>query len=500
MRGVQLAELTGTAPSGVEAALDVVAGFDGALLQGLGRLDATGTSALAGLAGAVAATPLGPRVAEAVEKITAGSIADDSLALLAGARSALLGAVHDALLAQLDAARGRERRPWTPPAGGAPEGSAGAAAPGGEGPLAGARSWLTEVAITGWRGVDADSVAAAAQVVSGLLAAPGRRRLAVLLDGLVAELRAGSPLVTLDRVPARRWGDLWSRAVLLARPGDGAPSGGNPAGTNDGATDGGDAVPAGPGGSGGETVSGRLLVLGVDVHEHPTAVQAQVHAILEPTGGAPSRLVRTSVAAAKVDTVLGPTMWQLLGDHPVLLGALAHGVGLEVTDLVLRPGGDLIWRDDRARPAEPADPFAVARVQLGDVLADGAPPLDRHPAGIAEPVLLEGYTASRDSDGGVTFDVDGTAIGATIDRLPTCGPLTPELVAASSACIGLLRWDAGRWLVQPLAVQVATKRKTTVAQTGDWALGADGPRASKAAKATDAVSVLRERAGRLLRR
>ncbi|MFK3978951.1 hypothetical protein ACI2K4_01095 [Micromonospora sp. NPDC050397] len=478
MRGVQLAELTGSTPAGVEAALGVLAGLDDALSQGLGRLNTAQTSALTELAGAVAATPLGPRVAESVEKIAAGSIGDDSLALLAGARTALMGAVHDALLAQLDHTRGRERLPWAPPATSTAE--PGGTVPAADGPLAGARSWLTEAAIVGWRGIDAESLSAGGQVAAGLLATTSHRRLAVLLDGLLAELRAASPVAVTDRVPARRWGDLWSRAVLLARPGDGATPGGM----------------TGPG----EAVSGRLLVLGVDVHEHPTAMQAQVHAILEPGGDAPARLVRTSVASAKVDTIVGPTLWQLLRGYPVLVGALAAGVGIEVTDLLLRPGGDLVWREESARPDAPADPFAVARVQLGAVLADAAAPLDRHPAAIAEPVLLEGYTTSVDGEGRLTLDVDGATIGVATDRLPTCGPLTPELVAASSACIGLLRWDAGRWLVQPLAVQATVKRKTIVTQTGDWAMGADGPRATKAAKATDAVSVLRERAGRLLRR
>ncbi|MEV4629976.1 hypothetical protein AB0J90_27285 [Micromonospora sp. NPDC049523] len=476
MRGVQLAGLTGGTPAGVDAAYGVVAGFDDALLQGLGRLDSARTSALADLAGAVAATPLGPRVAEAVEKITAGSLGDGSLALLAGARSALMGAVHDALLAQLDSAQGRERRPWPAPAVASSVAAEGTPSPSADGPLAGARSWLTEAAITGWRGVDGDALAAGRQLVPGLLAIASGRRLAVLLDGLVAELHAVSPIATADRVPVRRWGDLWSRAMLLARPDNGT------AGTT------------------GERVSGRLLILGVDVHEHPTAVQAQVHAVLEPGGGAPSRLVRTAVAAAKVDTIVGPTLWQLLRDYPVLLAALASGVGIEVTDLVLRPGGDLLWQEGGSRPDAPADPFAVAGVQLDGVLADAAPPLHRHPAAIAEPVLLEDYTTSTDPEGTVTFHVDGAAIGVTVDRLPTCGPLTPELVAASCACIGLLRWDADRWLVQPLAIRATSKRKSTVVQTGDWAMGTDGPRAAKMAKAGDAVSVLRERAGRLLRR
>jgi hypothetical protein len=87
------------------------------------------------------------------------------------------------------------------------------------------------------------------------------------------------------------------------------------------------------------------------------------------------------------------------------------------------------------------------------------------------------------------------------DRLPACGPLTPKLVTGSSACIGLVRWDGGRWLLQPLAVQAKVKNETVEAHTGDWALGPTDPKVVKAeARAGDAVAVLRERAGRLLRR
>jgi hypothetical protein len=494
MLATQLAGLLQDAPPGIGAALDVVAGFDEALVHGLGRLGERHAVALSGLAAAVATTPLGGPVAAAVE--VAGPVADGHLAALAGGRTAVLGAVHDALLGHVDAALGRSRAPW--PA---------AAAPGGVGPrptvdnlLGGARSWLHELAITGWRGIDHDLVSAVDQALGTLLAEPGLRRLAVLLDGLAAELRACCPVGTVERLPARRWADLWARALLLAQAG-GWPGPGGPA----------------------TPVSGRLLILGVDVHEHGTAVQVQVHGVLEPTGDAPPRLVRTSVAAAKVDTIVGPAVWRLLDGYPVLLNALAERRSLDVTDLPLLDGGDLEWHDDRARAGEVADPFATARIRLGGALAPAVPPLDRHPVRIAEPVLIEGYTTDVE-EGMVTLDLGGNRLPVAVDRLPGCGPLTPHLVAGSSACLGLLRWDDARWSVQPLAVASATKRATVTAHNGDWALGSAGKGArsgaakagaakSGAAKAGaavkaggdakpggDAVAVLRERAGRLLRR
>ncbi|MCO5970231.1 hypothetical protein [Actinoallomurus soli] len=461
MLGVQLAALLDGPVPGVAETLDLVDGFDDVLVHGLARVAEEQAGRLTAMAGALRDTPLGPAVAEAVEKVTAGSIGDAELALLAGARTTLLGAVHDARLGRFDAALGRTRTPWEPPP----------AAPPVDGPLGAGRSWLQELAITGWRGVDHDLVSSADQAVSALLGEPRLRGAAVLLDGLAAELRASFPVVMMDRVPARRWADLWARALLLLQPGTGG------------------AVAAG-------VVSGRLLPLGVDVHEHGTALQIQVHGVLEPTDGSSARLVRASVAAAKVDTIVGPALWRLLDAHPVLLKALAEHRSVDLAELPVTAGGDLIWRDDQVTLGEPADPFATARLRLTDAHAPAVPPLERHPVRIAEPVLVEGYTIDGD-----VLTLDGHALALDLERLPDCGPLTPELVAASSACIGLVRWEAGRWALQPLAVQATVKRKPVEAHGGDWALGPTDPKVIKAeARAGDAVAVLRERAGRLLRR
>jgi hypothetical protein len=470
MLASQLAGLLDGGPTGLDEALTVVAGFDDALTHGFARLTDEHTAALAALAGAVAGTPIGERVADAAGKLAAGSVASEHLVALAGARTALLGAVHDALTDRLDTALGRARAPW--PAVDAPA----TARPAGDNLLAGARAWLHELAVTGWRGIDHDVVSGSAQTVEAILAEPALRRLAVLLDGLAAELRACCPVATMTDPPAHRWADLWARALLLSEPGAWAD---RPAGT----------------------VSGRLLILGVDVHEHATAFQAQVHAVLEPAGGQPSRLVRTSVAAAKVDTIVGPATWRLLGAYPVLLGALAGRRTLEVTDMPLLDSGDLVWHEDRAEAGAAADPFTTARVQLAGAPGAPVPPLYRHPVGIAEPVLLEGYTTGPHDDGGLGFDLGGVRVPVDLDRLPAGGPLTPALVAASSACLGLLRWDDGRWLVQPLAVRGSGRRATVDTHTGDWALGTTDARAAKAeARSGDVVAVLRERAGRLLRR
>jgi hypothetical protein len=465
---------------GLVEAYEAVAGFDAVLVQGLLRPGTDEVAALAALAATVSGTPLAGRVAEAVEKTVAGSISDEHLAALVAARSALLGASHDALLARVDEASGRTRDPWpgTPAPGAQPEPGCGAgehprvSPPPGQGDnlLAAARSWLSELAIAGWRGIDHDLVSHADQAVAALLAEPRLHRLGALLDGFAGELRAWSPGATMPRVPVRRWADLWARAILLAQPGVLAP------------------VPV-------TTVSGRLLPLGVDLHEHPTAVRAQVHAVLETPDGA--RLVRASVSAPKVDTLVGPGVWQLLRGHCSLLAAVTDRRAMDLADMPLTAGGDLIWSDECARPGKPAEPFATARVQLAAATAAPVPPLERHPVRIAEPILIEGYAAAAD-DSAVTITVPGLELA--VDRVHNAGPLTPALVASSTACLGLLRWD-GRWTVQPLAVESAVKRKAVAVHAGAWAGGTAGAAGAKVeSAAADAVKVLRERAGRLLRR
>jgi hypothetical protein len=460
MLGVHVTELLAGTPEGLMAAQHAVAGFDDALVHGFARIDERQAAALQALAGAVAGSPLAVPVAEAVEKLSTGVIGPDQLSALAAGRAALLGAVHDALLETFDSALGRTRSAWTSPGepGDAPSPVA-----------AGCRAWLGELAITGWRGVDQDLIGAADRMVEALLAEPALRRPAVLLDGLAAELNASCPIAALDRLPARRWADLWSRALLLTWR----------SGTFD--------AP--------HRVSGRLLPLGVDVHEHGTAVQAQVYGILE-TAGEPARRVRVSVAAAKVDTIVGPAVWQLLGAYPHLLTALAEHRGLDLDDMPAAATGDLVWHDDRASVGEPADPFTTATVRLAGALAPAAAPLDRDPVHIAEPVLVEGY---RVGDG--ALHLDGHRLAVEFDRLPACGPLTPAAVTGSTACLGLPRWDAGQWSLRPLAVQRKVKGQLVGVHTGDWALGPTDPKVAKAqARSGDAVAVLRERAGRLLRK
>ncbi|MEU0228117.1 hypothetical protein ABZ177_27700 [Streptomyces sp. NPDC006284] len=461
------ADLLLDAVDDLDEALAAVDGFDAALVGGLLRPQPGQAEELAGLADAVAGSPLASRVTEAADKTAAGAGDEGHFVALAAARTALLGSVHDALVTRVEEAVGR------------PRGEAAAAPAAGTEQAANlrlaARGWLCDLARAGWRGIDHELVGGAAPVVSAMLPDPASRRPATLLDGFAAELAASCPGATLERVPVRRWADLWSRALLLTLPGvDPEP------------------VVA--------EATGRLLPLGVDVQEHATAVQAQVHAVFEPADGGTPRLVRASVSAPKPDTVVGAGLWQLLRPHMSLLAAVSEGRSMDLDAMPLTAEGDLVWDDARARAGEPADAFATARVALPTAAAFPVAPLERHPARLAVPVLLEGYGVEEE-DGRVVLRTAGGHLGVDTDRLPVAGPLTPEFVASSVACLGLLRWDAGEFLLQPLAVERLVRKKAVAVHAGAWAGGTTdkaGARAEKAA--TDAVTVLRERAGKLLRK
>jgi hypothetical protein len=461
------ADVLASAPDGFAEAIAAVDAFDQALVAGLVRPQPAQAVGLALLAEAVAGTPLASRVAEAAEKAAAGVAGEDHFVALAAARTALLGAAHDALMAQVQEATGRSA--------GAAEGVQASGSEAAQNLLTAARSWLSDLARIGWQGLDSDVVAGSAPVLAAMLPNPLLRRLAVLLDGFAAELAASCPGATMERFPARRWADLWSRALVLT-------------------------LPRGLATAAIEKATGRLLPLGIDLQEHATAVQVQVHAVFEPADGTQPRVVRASVSAPKPDTVIGAGLWQMLRPHMSLLSAVSDGRAMELTDMPLTVEGDLIWSDSRARRGDPADPFATARVVLPAAADAPTAPLGRHPARIAVPVFLEGYAVGED-DGALALTVAGHPLAVDADRIPVAGPLAPEAIAASGACIALLRWDHGEFRVQPLAVETTVKKKVVAVHAGAWAGGTtdkDGVKAEKAA--TEAIVVLVERAGRLLRK
>ena len=75
--GLMRADLLTDVVDGLDEALAAVDGFDGALVDGLLRPRPAQAVGLAGLADAVAGSPLAGRVAEAAEKTAAGAAGED---------------------------------------------------------------------------------------------------------------------------------------------------------------------------------------------------------------------------------------------------------------------------------------------------------------------------------------------------------------------------------------------------------------------------------------
>lgn len=436
-------------PGLVHEAYNAVAAADGCLMVGFGRLGPDQTDALARLGRVAAGSPLGKPVAESLEAIGRNEFQDRHFVALAAARSALLGACHDALRAAAHETLGRKPIAAADPHPPTPAGA--------EGPLASrqesARNWLMELALAGFNNLESATLDPFRPTLAALQDEPAAVRLAATLTGFLDELAAALPLREDSRVPLWRWADLWSRSLLLAA--------------------------RSPEPAAGAKVSGSFAPLGVDVRHHGFFVRADVYGVL--TVDTP-RLVRMGVSAYKVDVLVGPETFRPLETKcPALWKALEAGTALDVADCTLLPSGDLL--PDGTLAAGKAIDFAALYGTFAVGVAEPpagleTPAADRHPLHLAEPVWLTGD------------DLKGMPIATK--RVSPTSEITPAVVKGAEAAFGLLRFDAGAWALQPLAVQTGGK-KPGFARAGSTI------RAGSLAAKGDTLSQLQERAGRLLR-
>ncbi len=383
-------------PDGVADALAVVDALDAALGRGLARVGPTEQAALDGLSAALSASPLGPTLAEAAPALARGEVLAHHLAAVAAGREALLGAVHDALLAHAAAAAGLQVLE--------PELSDPPARPAELDPLLDSlRQWLVELAVAGFAQLERATLVPMVEGLHGLQQAPELQRLAALVSGFCFELLDHAPTSAVADPPLRRWVDLWARALLGTYR---APS-----------------TPARA------PVEGQLHVVGGDLRHHDHLVSLVVHGLLEH--GGLRTLVRVPVSAWKVDAVTGAEAWQLLRDQqPELVGALAKPVTLAVTGALDSTGALQLAT---AAPGAALDPRAL---DLSGARLPAPAPRDRHPVLLAVPAVL------------ASADASGRRVS------PMC-----ELDGVEGPLAGLVRWDGG-WSVQPLAGTLKKKLAT----------------------------------------
>lgn len=437
---------------GLAAASTLVAHLDDALMAGFARLGPSHRDALDRVAAALAGSPLGGVVREAVAAARVGPPTEAHLIALAAGREALQGAMHDALLAQALALTGRPADIPSPATrittlGGDPSA------------LVAARQWLVELALGGLASAEPASVLPFGANLERLQEDRSLARLSALLTGLFDELSDLLPLASADEAPARRWADLWSRALLEC---------------------------VGRAELAESTVEkGRFSCFAMDVRHHAHVVSVALWGLWLPDGAEP-RVARATLSGWRVPAIAGPESWHALkGAFGPLLQAVAEGRAWDASATVYS-SGDLRLQGGAAGPA--LDPFAVAALAMAAPLPVpvGA---DRHPVQLGVPLLFEVPPQGKDASS-VPFG-DG-ALPISYTRTSEVQNISPAALAPCARWIGLLRWDDGAWSVSPLAGQNrAGKKPVHVGPLDGLAAELKGT--------SEALSILRERAGKLLR-
>ena len=308
-----------TLPAGVDEAFGLVERFDEALLHGFARLGDEHRERLDALAGVFAGSPLGPAVAEAVAAVGRSEFVARYFLALASARVALLGAAHDALVAQAREALGRPSPAGEEPPP-LPTGRSATA-------LASVQQWLTELAIAGLKHLEETTVAPFAATLENLQADPELTGLAALLTGFSNELLRSMPASRQPALPGFRWGDLWSAGMVRTQQL--------------------------PGASTFREAEGMLTPLGLDLQSHDNFACAVLYGVLDD---GEARTVRVPFAGYKVDVIAGAGVWDLFEPYgEPILEALEHHKTLRIAKAELRANGDLILRSPAqgGRPGRP---------------------------------------------------------------------------------------------------------------------------------------------------
>lgn len=386
-------------PADVLAAATLTQGFDAVLSEGFARLAPDQLQALTELSDAFGGTPLGSRVAEAVEALGNGDLLAHHLAAVAAARMALEGARADALLAVAADSAGLQIAPVEVQP--APEADPDAVVR-----MESARQWLVEIGLAGLGNLDNAILVPVVATLEGLQAHPQLGALAALLTGFSDELLDHAPTSALEVVPVRRWSDLWCQALLATY-----------------------ALPEVPVL---RDVSGSWSPIGADVRHHDHVLNVVVHGLLAVEGQ--THVVRSSFTAWKVDAVTGAEIWNLVTPlAPSLFAALVDDSSLSVDGMGMSSDGFLRWDERCATKGE-------GEAALEGALLHPPAPRHRHVLQIAVPVRYTGEAPAP-------VDLTRTS--------PHVGLEEKHLKGA--AVTGLLRFDEG-FTVQPLGATKGAKR------------------------------------------
>ena len=308
--------------------------------------------------------------------------------------------------------------------------------------LASVQQWLMELAIAGFRQLEETAVAPFSATLEGLHADDGLTGLAVLLTGFHAELMRSMPASRLAEIPAFRWGDLWSAAMVRTQQL--------------------------PPTVGFQSVSGSFVPLGLDVQSHENFVPGVALSAYSRVRTAAT--VRIPFGAYKVGVVAGAEVWDLLGESadPVLAASPNTG---SCRSRGPSCGRTAIWSCARRPSSGPAaDPFEwVAECDVDDRSAG--------------PRQAPGPYRGGRPPGGRSWIAPGRGALLGGRSLPPGSRTLAELIA-------LLRFDRGGWRYQPLCVR----------RRGGFVMAGEDLAAARRKLKHRTVDILKERAGRLLRK
>jgi hypothetical protein len=459
-------------PEGVTHAAGLITGLDGAFAVGFGRLGAEQIRALEAVGRTFSGTPLAKPVDAAIAAIRKSELVEKHFVALAAARAALQGAQHDALAALVAEAFGREKDGQVP----AEEAKTQETPSHHTVWLESSRQWLMELAIAGFLQLSPEALLPFSATLEKLQGEPQLVRQSALLTGFFNELVGSLPIAGMPEVPIFRWADLWSRAMVIAA--------------------------RAPRQAAEESVSGEFQPLGIDLRLHANFVSASVYGLLTPKGSSDARVARTTLSAFKVDVLTGNEMWGLFrGSAKELLTAIKNKSSVKIQGMSLLSTGDLVWDDKKAEAGTKFDAMVVAAKWL----APGAPgsikrPVpagtDRHPALLAEPVYFEGYSVQAKGAAGPELRFGSEGLAVAVERMGDMHDLSLDDVGRSQKMIGILRFDRGRFAVQPLAVLTGGKKVEHLAVGSSGAAIAAG---GDAGGRDSTLGILRERASKLLR-
>jgi hypothetical protein len=235
-------------------------------------------------------------------------------------------------------------------------------------------------------------------------------------------------------------------------------------------------------------VSGTLYPLGIDWRQHPRMTSLVVYGVLENSEGA--RLVRTTQSSYKVDAIGMDEQWLLFPQLALLVESLQAGIALAIRDMPMLPTGNLLWNSECATLG---DKYTLSDVATRYFAPNASKPISlpqlpahqRHPLHLTEPVFLQDYTITdwTISRGDWALQLDMRRIVDT--------EVTAQELRLNNAAFGLIRYDAQHWTFQPL-VAVKGKGKPLF-------FGKDSAKILSKPPKSSTVSILKERASRLLR-